>query len=228
MTPFTPSRCRRPTAFDLLGCGLVEPLHEHVANLVVEHDRVRHGRDVDDLASEVHLDRLGHAGPIELYRHLGAGLADEVVGDLLGGPAARGQRIDVDDPVAFAHATRFSRRVREDGGHGDGALLIEDLHADSGILAVGLLRETGELLGREQFAVRVVELLHHSSSGPLVQRGLSNRVHIALGHEGEDLIEQLGAIGRRTILNEKAAGNGGKESERDDSGAATEHDQACW
>ena len=47
--------------FDLATRCLVELLHRDVANLVVEHHGKRNGRDVNDGARELRLDRLTNA-----------------------------------------------------------------------------------------------------------------------------------------------------------------------
>src|SRR5439155_21844192 len=101
--------------------------------------------------------------------------------------------------IDFTHAGGFRGRMREDMADRDGALLLLDLHPDAGVLAVGLLREARELLGGEQLAVRVVELLHDDARSLLIKGTLADRVDESRRHELEHLIEHACAIGRRTV-----------------------------
>jgi hypothetical protein len=131
----------------------------------------------------------------------------KVVGDLLRRPSAGGEGVDVENLVALPHAAPFGGRVREHLADRDRALEILDLHADPGVLAVGLLREVGELLGREELAVGVVQLLHEPLGRLLVERGGADGVDVTLRHEGEDLVQHARPIRRGAVLYEKAPGD---------------------
>ena len=114
--------------------------------------------------------------------------------------------------------------MRKDLADRDGALLILDLHADSGVPPIRLLRKGGELLGREQFAVRVVELLHDTTGCLFVQRRFAHGIDESLGDDIQHLIEHLRAVGRLTILNEEASGNNRKDEECQQGGATSHED----
>jgi len=129
-------------ALHFIGRRLVEPLHWYVTDAVVEHDGVRNGGNPDHLTRERGDNRLRNPGTAELDRDLRAFLPDQVIRHLLRLPAAGGQGVDEEYPVALTHTASFRGSVRKHLADGDGALLIFDLHADTGILAIGLLRET--------------------------------------------------------------------------------------
>src|SRR5215204_2170645 len=191
----------------------------------LEHDGVRHSGDVNHLPREDARDQVGHAGTLELHRDLGAGHADQIIGDLLGLPAARGLRVDLDDAIALAHSRGLGRRVREDAADRDGALLLLDLHADAGVLAVRLLREARELLGGEELAVWIVELLYQAAGGLFVEGTRADGVDEALRHELEYLIEHARPVGGRPVLKQEAARDDRKERGSDESGATTRHER---
>src|SRR5690606_25087258 len=87
---------------DLLAGVLVEALERDVAHAVVEEDRERHGRDVDDGAGEAAADRLVHPRPYERDLDLGAGPAEQAAGHLLQLQAAGGVAVDLGDAVGRA------------------------------------------------------------------------------------------------------------------------------
>ncbi len=173
---------------------LAELLEGDVGDLVVEHDRVRHGGDVNFGAHEGVLDGLRDSGAHELDLHFGADGANEHIGDLLRCPAACGCGVDADDTVAFADARLLGRRVIEDAHHDDRAFLLLDLHPDAAVLAGGDGRETLELRRGVELGVWVVELLHESARGLLEELILLERVDEAVAHEREHLVEHVGAI----------------------------------
>src|SRR5690606_34335547 len=139
---------------DLLAGVLVEALERDVAHAVVEEDRERHGRDVDDGAGEAAADRLVHPRPYERDLDLGAGPAEQAAGHLLQLQAAGGLAVNLDDAVARAHGAALRGRVGEHAGDGGDAALVLDLHAEPAVGGADLLAgEAGDLLGRVQCGV---------------------------------------------------------------------------
>jgi hypothetical protein len=154
------------------------------------------------------------------------GRADERVRHLLRAPAARRLRVDLHDAVALLHPGALGGRVGEHARHAHEAALRRrrrlDLHPDAGVAPVGGAREVGDLLGREELRVRVVELLHQPARRALVERARAHRVDEALGDEPHHLVEELraAAAGRHAGLEHPAAGHERRGDEGRDGGGA--------
>src|SRR5690606_25790393 len=198
-----------------LGRRLIEALQTYVTHAIVQLERVRYGRNVDDCAGEVHLDGLGHALTGESNLHLGAGLAGERLGHSLGRPFARIEGIvNLDDDVTLDDAALLRGRVREHLAHGYAPVGNElDLHAESAVASAGVLLELLELFGGVQFAVRVLEFIQESARGLLVEGAGVNGIHEPLGYQRQDLVEQNGAVPGDAILKNEAPGEGGDQEQ---------------
>src|SRR5690606_8420883 len=200
---------------DLLAGVLVEALERDVAHAVVEEDRERHGRDVDDGAGEAAADRLVHPLPYERDLDLGAGPAEQAAGHLLQLQAAGGLAVDLDDAVARAHGAALRGRVGEHAGDGGDAALVLDLHAEPAVGGADLLAgEAGDLLGRVQCGVRVVELLDESAGGHLVDGVPVQRLDGVALDVLEDLGEQAGSVARPAILDNGPCPDGSNEQQQ--------------
>jgi hypothetical protein len=177
---------------------------------------------VDGRAREVGPDRLRHARALERDRDPRPRRAEQRVRHLRRRPAARHLRVDLDDAVALLHAGALGRRVGEHAGDGDELALLEDLHADAGVAPVGLARELGDLLRREELGVRVVELLDEPARRPLVERARAHGVDEALSDELHRLLEQLRRAGaaRGARLEHPAAGDERRGGEGRQAGGA--------
>ena len=184
---------------ELLARRLVELEQRQVADLAVEQNRVRHRRDVDHRARELEHDRRGDARPREGDAHLRARISLERVRHLRQLPAVHRLILDRDDVVAVVHAPRFGRRVRIDAAHDRHALLVLDEHAEPGIAPAGARRELGELLGRVERRVRIVDLAYEPARRLFVQIRAGHRVDEAVGDQRQHLIEEARAVARLAI-----------------------------
>jgi hypothetical protein len=114
-TPFAPLLHERVDGLlHFLGRVLVEGLERDVADVIAENLAVRHGGNLHDAAREAQLDRLGHAG--RAYTTTPASRACRAARSENLGERQLGRRrvVHRHDPIAFANARLFRRRVRED------------------------------------------------------------------------------------------------------------------
>ena len=118
---------------------------------------------------------------------------------------------------AIARGTpAFGRRVGEHLGDNDTAADVFDRHADPAVAAARLPRELRIAFGREQLAVRIIELAHETLRGFLVQNTGAEGVDEAVVHQREDLIEDAGAIGTGARLHGEPAREQRDEDQRSD------------
>ena len=100
-----------------------------------------------DRARELELDRLGDAGSRVGDGHLRAGIAPQLLGDLVDLPTHGRHPVDSDDPVALTHAGFVGWCVRKNALHADGRtwLLLEQ-HAGAAVPTVSAAVEGVALL----------------------------------------------------------------------------------
>src|SRR5581483_2706898 len=126
---------------------LTESLQRDVADLAVKHDRERHGRNTNDLTRELHVERLGHAGPEKLRGDLCARWALEHSRDLVRLPVPNVHGVDTDDLVAHANTGTLGWCMWEDLRNRNQPVLTFDRHPDAGVEAGGILIEQLEVFG---------------------------------------------------------------------------------
>ena len=140
MMPFAPSHddaCDRASSSSV--ARLIELLKRDVADLAVEHDRVRHGGNAHDGARERDRDRLVARRVARTSRRPWCRDVPLRTSETCWvGPAAGVRGVDLNDPIAFDDAGRFGGRVRKYALHGDEALDLADLHSDAAVLTAGL------------------------------------------------------------------------------------------
>ena len=140
---------------------IAEALERDVAHAVVEHHRVGNGGHVNLRAGERHVDWLSHAGPAEDHVHRGARLADEAARHLVELEPSRRGSVHLHDAVARLDTAVARGRTGEGGRNHDGTELILDAHAHAGIIIPQrVAAEVGNLLGRVEIGIRIVELAH--------------------------------------------------------------------
>jgi len=120
--------------------------------------------------------------------------------------------VDLDHPVAHAHAGALGRGAGKDAHRGDVVVARGDLDADAGVLAAGLHVQLGVLVGRHEARVGVAQLAQHPLDGLLVQLGRGLRIDVARLHVADDLVEELRALvdaglAPDSLLQEPAAGH---------------------
>ena len=219
----------RGSRFDFLRGVLVECLERDVADVIADERGVGNGGHVNDGALERQLDRLGDTRPGVDDVHRGADDAAKRVGHLVDLDVARhGHGVDLRDDVALHHATVFSRGVREHPGDDDardavGLLLLEQ-HADTAVAAADAAIELLVRLGREQLAVRVVELPDESPRGLLEDGRLFQGIDVTGRNDRQHLFEEARRRAGRRALEEKASGCHREKQQRSDScGARAKH-----
>src|SRR4051812_10058311 len=153
----------------------------------------------------MNLDGIGDAWAGEFDRDLRSRRSHQLVLRLLRRPVDDVNGIDLNDAIALAYAGRFGGRVREDLTDDDLLLLRLDLHADTTVPTACVGREGLEILGREQLAVRIVELFHEAARGLLVELALIEGIDEALVDELEHLVEQRFAAASNAGLEHEAA-----------------------
>ncbi len=200
------------------GGRLVELEQRDVADVVLDHGGVRHGRDPNHGPGDGHVDGLRDAMAEEQDVHLRSGLAFQGIGDLFQGPVLYALPVDGDDPVAGLGADPLRRGIREDpSDHGAVGLRLDE-HAHAGVVALVGHGELLELLGAVEGRVGVLEALHEAFRRPLVDFGHVQRVDVACGDQGEDVAEQVRPFLLLAVGYDEAAEGEGREQDRGEAG----------
>ena len=172
---------------------------------------------MNDRALEVQLERLFDTGANERDIDRRSRFAQQQVLYLLRGHAFRADGVDQADLVAFEHAAFFGRSVVEDFSNGHVAVEWSNLHTQPGITSVGVARKLFHLLGREEFAVGIVELGDQAARGFLVQDLLVERIDEPFVDELQHLSQQLAAVTCGARLKRECSAKNGEQHNADQS-----------
>ena len=93
----------------------------------------------------------------------------------------------------------------EDALDGDEALGLGNFHPDAGVPAVGLSIEGRELLGRQQDAVGIIELVHQAARSLFVESRRIDGVHETRGYDAQHLVEQPSTLLALLLLKDEAS-----------------------
>ena len=171
---------------------------------MVEHNRVRHGRDAYDFTRKRDGKRLGsRAQEPGVDRRSGRAL--QLCGDLFDSPSANIRGVDADDFVTDADAGTFCRRAGEDLFNGDEPFLAHNGHPDATVEPAGVLVEHVEILRRVELRVRILQFGDQATCGLLIESPDRERVYETVVDDGDHLLKQPHAALRRSFLNDEAA-----------------------
>lgn len=182
--------------------AVLETANPYVGDIVRQHP-ASHALDADDLARDREGDRL--LLPLAPHRdlHLRAGLAPELLDDLLKQEVFRRLFLDEDDLIARLHAGLVRRGILDGRHHGQHAVADRNLHAQAAEAARGLDLHLLEVFGA-QIGRMGVERAEHAPDGAANQFFGVHLVDVVLLHEAQDLAEgpqlRIGArLARRQI-----------------------------
>ena len=103
--------------------------------------------------------------------------------------------------------------MREHALNADEALGFGDLHPDASVTTVGLGIEGGQLLWRQEDAVRVIQLVDQSARCLLVKSCCIDCIDEAGGDNVQNLIEQASTLLALALLKHEAADHQWNKSE---------------
>ncbi len=150
-------------------------------------------------------------GPLHPEGHLGTDGAAQVPHGQVLVPRRGVLAVHLDDAVPGHDAGALGRRVRQRRDHHDGVVPVLDLDAEAAVVARRDLAHPRQALAAQEYAVGIVQLVHHPRDGHRVQLALVDRVHVVVGDVRHHVVEQTrplvhAVVATAALLHEPAAG----------------------